>query len=127
MTLMLPSLRPYDVLLRAVHSATSELELGDIRALIAHHAGGALEEIDGVIATRRRALAAQDQRPPRDGRDGRSSAPSDIPSWAQPSCRRPVHRRAIPGHSFTRLQQETPRQDDRMNRINRVRAVRRSK
>ena len=78
---MLPSLRPYDVLLRAVHSATSELELGDIRALIAHHAGGALEEIDGVIATRRRALAAHDQRPPRDGREGRNSAPSDdIPS-----------------------------------------------
>ena len=59
---MAPSLRPYDVLLRAVHSATSELELVDIRALIAHHAGGALEEIDGVIAARRRTLAVPDQR-----------------------------------------------------------------
>ena len=56
---MASSLRPYDVLLRAVHSATSELELVDIRALIAHHAGGALDEIDGVIAARRRALAAR--------------------------------------------------------------------
>ena len=65
MTLMVSSLRPYDVLLRAVYSATSELELVDIRALIAHHAGGALEEIDRVIATRRRALAALDQRAPR--------------------------------------------------------------
>ena len=65
MTLMVSSLRPYDVLLRAVYSATSELELVDIRALIAHHAGGALEEIDSVIATRRRALAAHDQRAPR--------------------------------------------------------------
>ena len=73
-------LRPYDVLLRAVHSATSELELVDIRALIAHHAGGALDEIDGVIATRRRALA-RDQRAPRpEGRDGWSHMPSDVPS-----------------------------------------------
>ena len=62
---MASSLRPYDVLLRAVHSATSELELVDIRALIAHHPGGALEEIDGVIATRRRALSAHDQPAPR--------------------------------------------------------------
>ena len=62
---MASSLRPYDVLLRAVYSATSELELVDIRALIAHHAGGALEEIDGVIAMRRRALSAHDQPAPR--------------------------------------------------------------
>jgi hypothetical protein len=78
MTLMAPSLRPYDVLLRAVYSATSELELGDLRALIAHHAGGALDEIDGVIATRRRALAGRDPRAPRpDGQDGWSFVPSD--------------------------------------------------
>jgi len=78
---MASSLRPYDVLLRAVHSATSELELVDIRALIAQHAGGALDEIDDVIATRRRALAARDGRAPRlEGRDGRSHVPSDAPS-----------------------------------------------
>ena len=76
---MVSSLRPYDVLLRAVYSATSELELVDLRALIAHHAGGALEEIDSVIATRRRALV-RDQRTPRsEGREGRSSVPSDRP------------------------------------------------
>ena len=61
---MAPSLRPYDVLLCAIYSATSELELVDIRALIAHRAGGALEEIDGLIAARRRASAARDQRAP---------------------------------------------------------------
>ena len=68
MTHMAPTRRPYDVLLRAVHSATSELELVDIRALLATHCSAATrEEIDGAIANRRRALELRD-RPALSGR-----------------------------------------------------------
>ena len=65
MTHMAPTRRPYDVLLRAIQSATSELELVDIRALLATHWSAATrEEIDDAIANRRRALEVRDRLAP---------------------------------------------------------------
>jgi len=48
--------RPFDVLLRAIASAASELELADIRALASAHPPREREALDAAIAARRAEL-----------------------------------------------------------------------
>ena len=61
---MSQSQRIFDILLRAVATATNDLELADIRALAASSNHHRLAELDRAIEQRKRQLAAI---PPSDG------------------------------------------------------------
>ena len=52
------SQRTFDLLMRAIASATSTLELADIRALAASHHHHRLDALDEAITRRRRELEA---------------------------------------------------------------------